>query len=132
MTSLEITHSLTVMEIDTLVSRMKPIIPKICNYLLDHRAVLIKPLLSYDSSAVALSFVPADTEGNQSDTMEKDITSNGYTYHHLRRDLFDLATGDYTKPSVKIESRYVVPSAHVTSELFFGISKCCPIKLISL
>lgn len=34
---------------------------------------------------------------------------DGYTYHHLRRDAFDAASA-----VVAINSRYVVPSAHIT------------------
>lgn len=106
MTALEITHSLTAPEIHSLVDRMRPIIPTMCNYLLDHHAPLTKPLLSYDSSALALSFLPDERQS--------------YTYHHLRRDLYNVATGDYTDPKVKIESRYVVPSAHITREYYLS------------
>ncbi len=33
-----------------------------------------------------------------------------FTYHHLRRDLFNIAK----KTGVSIDSRYVVPSSHIT------------------
>lgn len=107
MTALEITHSLTAPEIHSLVETMQPIIPTMCNYLLDHHAPLVKPILSYDSSALALSFLPDEC--------------SSYTYHHLRRDLYDLATGGYTDPKVKIESRYVVPSAHITRKFHLAL-----------
>lgn len=64
LTALEITHSLTRPEIQTLVDTMGPIIPRMVNFMMDekHRARLIKPLVSYDSSAIALSFLPAAGE----------------------------------------------------------------------
>jgi hypothetical protein len=81
-------------------------------------------MISYDLSAVAVSFLPASGEEvlsppsvpspSQSgvhsgeydgDTAEKDA----YTYHHLRRDVFNAAS-----ETTAIESRYVVPSAHIT------------------
>lgn len=103
MTVLEITHSLTKPEITTLVERLEPVIETVTDYSLDHRARLIKPMISYDSSAVALSFVPAAGEGAV-------LSADSYTYHHLRQDIFDIcsATG------CQIASRYTVPSAHLT------------------
>lgn len=104
MTAMEVTHSLTAPEIDALVEKLKPSVEAIADYTFDHRARLVKPVVSFDAQALALSFLPAAGEGNES--LEKD----GYTYHHLRRDLFDKiqATG------VKVASRYVIPSAHLT------------------
>ncbi|KNG86011.1 60S ribosomal protein L44 [Aspergillus nomiae NRRL 13137] len=89
-------------------------IPDLVDYTFHHRTRLVKPILSYDASAMALSFVPAAGEetavGNQTYCDEGDR----YTYHHLRRDLFDrlTATGLLMKP------RYIVPSAHVTIARF--------------
>ncbi|KAE8358377.1 RNA ligase/cyclic nucleotide phosphodiesterase [Aspergillus caelatus] len=90
-------------------------IPDLVDYTFHHRTRLVKPILSYDATAMALSFVPAAGEdtavGNQTYCGEGDK----YTYHHLRHDLFDrlTATGLLMKP------RYVVPSAHVTIARFF-------------
>lgn len=104
MTALEITHSLTPQEIDVLVDQMNGHIPEVADYTHDHRARLIKPMVSYDAQALALSFLPAAGEPGQAEQNET------YTYHHLRRDLFTQvsATG------VKVASRYVIPSAHLT------------------
>lgn len=104
MTALEVTHSLTAQEIDALVEQMKSHIPSIADYTHDHRARLVKPMVSYDSQALALSFLPAAGEPDENGH------DDGYTYHHLRRDLFTQvsATG------VKVASRYVIPSAHLT------------------
>ena len=104
MTALEVTHSLTAQEIDALVDQMQPHISEIADYTYSHRARLVKPTVSYDAQALALSFLPAAAEGGQ--TGHDDT----YTYHHLRRDLFTnvSATG------VKVASRYVIPSAHLT------------------
>ncbi|KAL9109025.1 MAG: hypothetical protein Q9227_006265 [Pyrenula ochraceoflavens] len=108
MTALEITHSLTLPEIDHLVSIINPHIPHIANYTTTHRARLIKPMLSYDAAAVALSFVPATTSSD-------DDQDARYTYHHLRRDLWSLCTH---RAGLSVASRYVVPSAHLTIARF--------------
>lgn len=104
MTALEITHSLTAEEIDALVQQMQPHISEIADFTYNHRARLVKPMVSYDAQALALSFLPASGEPG------KPGHEDSYTYHHLRRDLFTQcsATG------VKVASRYVIPSAHLT------------------
>ncbi|KAJ5366602.1 hypothetical protein N7541_000543 [Penicillium brevicompactum] len=79
----------------------------LANYTLDHRARLVKPIISYDTSAIALSFVPASGEGDNTAYSGKD---DSYTYHHLRRDLYDKVT----MKGVPIAARYTVPSAHIT------------------
>lgn len=99
LTALEITHSKTAPEIQSLVSAMRSSIPEICDYTHTHRARLIKPIIGFDASALALSFVPAT---------EKD--DDTYTYHHLRRDLYALCS----ETGVQVDSRYVVPSSHLT------------------
>ncbi|QDS71816.1 hypothetical protein FKW77_009661 [Venturia effusa] len=114
MTVLEITHSKTSSEIASLKPSLSPIIPSIVNITAQNpekRARLVKPLIGYDASALALSFVPAAT-GNEED---------GYSYHHLRRDVYALAS-----EKVKIESRYVVPSAHLTIGRFLDSSDFAP------
>jgi hypothetical protein len=83
-------------------------------------------MVSYDLSAVALSFLPASGEEVvspaavsppvETTTAAESGQENGtvtegdhYTYHHLRRDVFTMAS-----ESVPVGSRYVVPSAHIT------------------
>ncbi|RMZ69594.1 ureidoglycolate hydrolase [Pyrenophora seminiperda CCB06] len=106
-TALEVTHSKTASEIQELVDGVKAKIPAITNYTFDHRARLVKPLIGYDASALALSFVPAAGEGLHSGrTLEDDK----FTYHHLHRDLFSLCRD----AGLQVESRYVVPSSHLT------------------
>lgn len=107
MTALEVAHSVSASEIDSLVSTLQTEISNITDYTYAHRARLVKPMLSYDSSALAISFVPAAGEG-LGESPEKD--EDGYTYHHLRRDLYDMCSN----AGVKIASRYTVPSAHLT------------------
>ncbi|KAI9814129.1 MAG: transport between ER and Golgi ATPase protein [Phylliscum demangeonii] len=110
MTALEITHSRSAEEIGQLVcDHLAGVVPYITDYPLQHRARLLKPLLTYDDAAVALSFLPAAGEGKQASA-----GVDGYTYHHLRRDLFDLCS----ELGVTVDSRYVVPSAHVTIARF--------------
>ena len=111
MTVLEVAHSLTESEIGEMLRIMEPTVTHITDYPFDHRARLIKPLLSYDNQAIALSFSPTSDE-HMSDVI--DGNDNPYTYHHLRRDLYDLCK----RTGVDVGSRYVVPSAHLTLARF--------------
>ncbi|CAI6335507.1 unnamed protein product [Periconia digitata] len=106
-TALEITHSKTAGEIEQLVDMMQPKIPSITDYTYSHRTRLIKPMIGYDASALALSFVPAAGEGLP---QGRSLADDAYTYHHLRRDLFTLCK----ETGVAVDSRYVVPSSHLT------------------
>jgi hypothetical protein len=124
MTALEITHSLTSPEITALVEKMLPSAQAIADYpsLPQHRARLVKPCVSFDAQALALSWVPAAGEPASSlSTSTGDGGGNGggehdygYTYHHLRRDLFTLAR----QTGIEVASRYVIPSAHLTIARF--------------
>ena len=111
MTVLEAAHSQTEGEISRLVEMMRSKIPEITNHTYSHRARLIKPMLSYDAAAIALSFLPAAGEDIHDD---RDPKADGYTYHHLRRDIYALSKGT----GVEIASRYVVPSSHLTIARF--------------
>jgi len=115
LTSLELAHSLTEPEIDVIVSNIgKSTAETITDYTYFHKARLIKPMISYDGAALALSFVPAAGEllptKETGDGEERTQEDDGFTYHHLRRDLFNIASNT----SVKVDSRYVVPSSHTT------------------
>lgn len=120
LTALEVTHSRTPDEIATLVGQIRPAIPALTNYTFTHRSRLVKPMLSYDLAAVAMSFLPAAGEPVASpppaDGGAAHEVDDSYSYHHLRRDAFGLvrATG------VDIASRYVVPSAHITLGRYLG------------
>lgn len=139
MTALEITHSKTPAEAFAVVDQMAKAtsqataddgsltqesgIASIVNYPYAHRTRLVKPMVSYDLAAVALSFVPAAGEPKASPAPvppaqnADDIpVDDAYTYHHLRRDLFDRAQAT----GVDVASRYVVPSAHITLGRFIG------------
>lgn len=128
LTALEVTHSRTPAEVASLVRQMRPALPALTNFTFTHRSRLVKPMLSYDLAAVAVSFLPAagepvtspppcatatatDETGDNRDAPHPHQTNDGYTYHHLRKDVFDLAK---TAGGVDITSRYVVPSAHIT------------------
>ncbi|KAL9012956.1 MAG: hypothetical protein Q9173_002324 [Seirophora scorigena] len=113
MTALEITFSLTAAQIDALIAQMAPAIPALTDYTHAHRARLVMPQLSYDTAAIALSFVPAAGEAVPEGRARDE---DAYSYHHLRRDLYDLAQGT----GVQVASRYVVPSAHLTVARFVG------------
>lgn len=107
MTALEVAHSMTESQIEELLGVLKSKVLDITDYTFNHRARLFKPLLSYDNQAIALSFLPASNE-NVSSTLAGE--ENAYTYHHLRRDLYDLCESN----GIAVGSRYVVPSAHLT------------------
>jgi len=125
MTTLELAHSRTPDEIAGLVSRIRPTIPELTGFTFRNRSRLVKPLISYDLSAIAVSFLPAAGEAvvspppvppHSADIAHPGLVdgttadTDGYTYHHLRRDVFDLARST----GVDVGSRYVVPSAHIT------------------
>lgn len=120
LTTLEVAHSRTPAEISAIVNQMRPTLPELTSYTFRHRARLVKPMLSYDLAAVAVSFLPAAGEqplrhhqsasSSSPPTSSVEYTDDRYTYHHLRRDVFDLALST----GVDIASRYVVPSAHIT------------------
>ena len=85
MTALEITHSLTAPEIEAFVPQMQPILSAMANFTNTHRARLVKPVVSFDAQALALSFLPAAGEPGRS------LDEDKYSYHHLRRELFAQA-----------------------------------------
>lgn len=107
LTVLEITHSRTDTEIRTSVEHLRPHLPRITDYTFHHRARLIKPMISYDASALAISFVPAAGEALPPD---RTVEDDKFTHHHLRRDLYGLCED----VGVDVDSRYVVPSSHLT------------------
>ena len=111
MTAMEVTHSKTAPEIEHLVNILQSSCQTIADYPASHRARLIKPMISYDSAALALSFVPASGEALSTG---RTIDDDKYTYHHFRRDLHSMIT----KGGVEVGSRYVVPSAHLTIARF--------------
>lgn len=106
-TVLEVTHSKTAPEIKKLVDPVREKVPAITDYTYNHRARLIKPLIGYDGSALALSFVPAAGEGLHDGRTADD---DKFTYHHLRRDVFSACRD----AGLQVDSRYVVPSSHLT------------------
>lgn len=110
MTALEMTHSRSKAEIEELVHILESKIPDITDYTLNHRARLVMPMLSYDNQAVAVSLLPASGSTGSGSSDEADA----YTYHHLRRDLYDLCSST----GATVDSRYTVPSAHLTIARF--------------
>lgn len=114
LTALELTHSLTQPEIDAIISHLgNSTAEAMTDYTYSHRARLIKPMISYDGAALALSFLPAAGELLPREKSESEVRTqedDKFTYHHLRRDLFNIAS----KTGVSVDSRYVVPSSHIT------------------
>ncbi|KAM0552560.1 hypothetical protein ACHAPJ_007888 [Fusarium lateritium] len=116
LTTLEVAFSKTPQEIAAFISQLRPSISDIANCTYSHRSRLVKPMISYDLSAFALSFLPASGEPNLSPPLTEPVVTEGitqgddYTYHHLRRDVFDQVQAS----GVVVGSRYQVPSAHIT------------------
>ncbi|PHH88128.1 hypothetical protein CDD83_7932 [Cordyceps sp. RAO-2017] len=111
MTTLEVAFSKTPGEIASLVSALRPALPRITSHTYAHRARLVRPLVSHDLSAFALSLLPAAGEPTQPDDDDDDgRRDDAYSYHHLRRDLFGLVRD----AGLDVASRYQVPSAHLT------------------
>ncbi|OAL52043.1 AAA-domain-containing protein [Pyrenochaeta sp. DS3sAY3a] len=112
-TALEVTHSKTKQEIQQLVDQIKDKAPEITDYTYSHRTRLIKPLIGYDASALAMSFVPAAGESLRPGRSTED---DKFTYHHLRRDIFEQCRD----AGIDVDSRYVVPSSHLTIGRFIN------------
>ena len=113
MTTLEMMSSQTASEVDAVTALLQErlSIHDLVDYTLTHRARLVRPVVSFDTAAMALSFVPAAGEiPNQLDKP----TCDSYSYHHLRRDLWDIVA----QSGHQLTSRYNVPSAHVTIARF--------------
>lgn len=116
LTVMEVAFSKTPEQIGSLIDTIRPALPHITSYTRTHRARLVKPLISYDLSAFAVSFLPAAGEAplspapQEPDVKEGVIEGDDYTYHHLRRDVYDLVG----ESGVEVGSRYQVPSAHIT------------------
>jgi hypothetical protein len=117
MTTLEIRSALTGPEIDEIAAslQMSGLVAELASYTLTHRARLVKPIISYDTSAIALSFVPAAGEEDRNVYSGKD---DQFTYHHLRSDLYNIVT----QSGCPIAARYTVPSAHITIARFIAPS----------
>jgi vesicle-fusing ATPase len=110
-TVLEITHSKTPEEIATIVQSLGDKAEVISDYPYDHRTRLIKPYIGFDASAIAVSFVPAAGEALGTG---REAHDDDFTYHHLRRDVFDLCA----QAGISVASRYIVPTAHLTIARF--------------
>jgi hypothetical protein len=110
-TVMEVAHSKTEKEIDELKDALQDHCKKIADHTCSNRARLIKPLLSFDSAALALSFAPAAGEAL---TATRSADEDKYTYHHLRRDTY----ATIADAGLEVGSRYVVPSAHLTIARF--------------
>lgn len=126
LTVLEVAHSKTSDEVSDFVKPLRPHVQSLADYTLTHRARLVKPTVSYDPTGVALSFLPAAGEvmlspvpssaGVREGVAEEVVGGDAYTYHHLRGDVEDIIR----KSGVRVESRYQVPSAHITLGRYLG------------
>ncbi|KAJ5287032.1 hypothetical protein N7478_002718 [Penicillium angulare] len=105
LTTCEMVSASSAVKVDEVVETLQRTLPleTIVDYTLTHSPRLGRPVVSYDSTAFALSFVPAAEDDHDT-----------YSYHHLRRDLWDIAS----KSGCQFASRYNVPSAHITIARF--------------
>lgn len=101
MTALEIAHTLTAEEISSCAAKLRSCLPTLVAYpiLPSHRTNLIRPKLSFDSTAVALSFLPA---------------ADNFTYLHLRSALSHICGEN----GVEVIARYATTSSHITLARF--------------
>jgi vesicle-fusing ATPase len=113
-TSLEVAFDRPESEILRVVEQIKPHALKFYEHTLQHPTRLIKPMISFDATALAISFVPA--AGEEPVPEGRQAEDDQYTYHHFRRDLYNLCM----KNGIKVESRYVNPSAHITIARFIS------------
>jgi len=112
MTTLEIVSGKTAPDVEEVATFLQANAPlqELVNYTVTHRAHLGHPVVSYDASALALSFVPIFEDS----TEKAEVRSGSYSYHHLRSDLYDQVT----QSGCQIGARYSVPSAHITIARF--------------
>ncbi|OOF90343.1 hypothetical protein ASPCADRAFT_212055 [Aspergillus carbonarius ITEM 5010] len=113
MTTLEIASCRPELEIEKLVSHLQghDVVMDLVDSLFYHRTRLVKPMVSYDATAMALTFVPAAGEET---TTTHNMKDDGYTYHHLRRDV----SGMVTTTGLQMKPRYIALSAHITIARF--------------
>ncbi|EXJ79625.1 hypothetical protein A1O3_07904 [Capronia epimyces CBS 606.96] len=118
MTVLEIAQSLTPEELNAVNNRISPAVHTLASYHMAHRTRLVKPKLSFDDAAIALTFVPAAGEPSIVSTGDSrlDGCSDDYTYLHLRRDLIRVCHGE----GVRIFARYATTSCHLTIARFLS------------
>jgi hypothetical protein len=114
-TVLEVAHSLTEEQIERLVNTLQAsqnvTTSEIADYTFAHRTRLVKPMVGFDSAAMALTFVPAAGEASD---VQRSIEDDTYSYHLLRRDIFNMVRA----AGITVASRYIVPSAHLTIARF--------------
>ncbi|KAJ5316104.1 hypothetical protein N7476_006411 [Penicillium atrosanguineum] len=108
MTTLEMVSGKKQPDVDEVTAFLQANAPlqELVNYTLTHRARLGRPVVSYDASALALSFLPVFEDAGKMN----EAVNDSYSYHHLRRDLYDRVT----QSGCQIGARYCVPSAHIT------------------
>ena len=117
MTVLEIVHSTTPENLEFIVSRLNNAFYEMSKFHLDHNTRLVRPKLSFDDAAVALSFVPAAGEFSSHSPpgrLKGQTHSDDYTYIHMRRDLIQLCD----KHGVQVAARYATTSCHLTLARF--------------
>ena len=96
MTVYEVTHSRTSRQLQPLVATVRGHRSELCCQLPIDRVKLDSPLLNYDTSAVAITFLPIDVDG--------------YDIARLRAEVGGRLAG----MGIEWDGRYVAPTAHIT------------------
>lgn len=111
LSALEITHSVPPHVIESQIRQLQPFLDSMLSAARgQHAPVLVKPLVCFDSAALALTFVPL-----ASPLQQYGPGAEKYTYTHLRAHLYDAVHYD---AQINNGARYEVPSAHVTIARF--------------
>lgn len=105
MTVIELAHSRSPAELKASADEVRPHAATLAAFGAEHPAGLDRPMLSLDDTAVALTFLPAEDDGE-------------YTYLHLRRDLAKMCAEN----RVEVASKYYNTSSHVTLARFANVS----------
>lgn len=117
MTALEINNSEPIEKVLKNMELIKPHVDQLLNPA-GETPILMRPLVCFDASALALTFVPIDHPVDHKKE-ETDVTATpkeiqtGYT--HYRAQLYETVT---KVAGIDVDSRYQVPSAHITIARF--------------
>lgn len=102
LSALEITHSVPVEVVEQQLVKLRPFLDRLLNSNMEgNTTTLTRPLLCFDAAALALTFVP--------------VENSEWTYTHYRSRLYEFVQNF---ANVTVDSRYQVPSAHVTIARF--------------
>ena len=103
LTVYEVTHSLTSAQLAPTLALLRAH-PDVFDLPRMPTVTLDSPLVNFDTSAIALTFLPSSSPSSTTSP------SSSYTLHHLRHDVCT----SLTRIGVPWQGRYIAPSAHAT------------------